>query len=317
MITVILQLRPAVAACAICLLAGSAAAAEDASRWDGDARSAVRLIAGSRPAGAAAPVRAGIEIRLKPRLAHLLALSGRCRRAAALRLHGIAEREVGRRAVAGAAAAAGRRRRGDRLRPRRDPAARDRAAGPGEAGRAASQARLRDLREAVRAGRGQRPNLRCAAGASSQDAALAAAEARVPKKAALGEGRPLAIRSVRREDGGARPRVVVDVAAPPGVASTCSPRDRRRIGRCRCPPPSTARRPACSASPSSSTARRPGRATRARSSRSPRSRARRRSRSQPVSTNSPDCANLWPACPRGRISGAGEAHNKVQLSARG
>ena len=51
----------------------------------------------------------------------------------------------------------------------------------------------------------------------AQDAALAAAEARVPQHAALGDGAPLAIRSVRREDGAGRPRVIVDVAAPAGA----------------------------------------------------------------------------------------------------
>jgi DsbC/DsbD-like thiol-disulfide interchange protein len=55
-------------------------------------------------------------------------------------------------------------------------------------------------------------------GPSSQDAALVAAEARVPKKAALGESAPLAIKSVHRENGGPRPRVLVDVAAPAGEA---------------------------------------------------------------------------------------------------
>ena len=34
-----------------------------ASPWDGDARSAARLIAGTRPSGQGAPLRAGIEIR--------------------------------------------------------------------------------------------------------------------------------------------------------------------------------------------------------------------------------------------------------------
>ena len=51
---------------------------------------------------------------------------------------------------------------------------------------------------------------------ASRAGALAEAEARVPKKLALGEGSPLAIKSVRKEDGAARPRVIVDVAAPPG-----------------------------------------------------------------------------------------------------
>jgi DsbC/DsbD-like thiol-disulfide interchange protein len=55
-----------------------------------------------------------------------------------------------------------------------------------------------------------------AGGTSSQDAALAAAEARVPKKLALGEGSPLAVKSVRRMEGATRPRVIVDVAAPAG-----------------------------------------------------------------------------------------------------
>src|SRR5262245_21994347 len=43
---------------------GAAAAGEDASRWVGDARRAVRLSAGTRQPGAAV-VRAGIEIKLK------------------------------------------------------------------------------------------------------------------------------------------------------------------------------------------------------------------------------------------------------------
>jgi DsbC/DsbD-like thiol-disulfide interchange protein len=54
-------------------------------------------------------------------------------------------------------------------------------------------------------------------GASPQEAALLAAEARVPKKVALGEGATLAVRSVRRVDGAPHGRVVVDVAAPPGT----------------------------------------------------------------------------------------------------
>jgi DsbC/DsbD-like thiol-disulfide interchange protein len=50
--------------------------------------------------------------------------------------------------------------------------------------------------------------------ASALDGALAAAEAQVPKRAALGDDAPLAVRTVRREAGGEHPRVVVDVAAP-------------------------------------------------------------------------------------------------------
>src|SRR5215470_6501091 len=65
MISKLERLRPAAAlfvAMSVIFTAG-VAAAESASRWDGDAKSAVRLIAGSSGAGKA--MRAGIEIRLK------------------------------------------------------------------------------------------------------------------------------------------------------------------------------------------------------------------------------------------------------------
>ena len=54
-------------------------------------------------------------------------------------------------------------------------------------------------------------------GEGGEDAALAASEARVPRPVGLGEGDTLSIRAIRREDGGARPRIVVDVAAPAGA----------------------------------------------------------------------------------------------------
>jgi len=47
------------------IAASSASATDDASPWDGDTRSAVRLIAGSSPAPEQAAIRAGIAIRLK------------------------------------------------------------------------------------------------------------------------------------------------------------------------------------------------------------------------------------------------------------
>jgi DsbC/DsbD-like thiol-disulfide interchange protein len=51
-------------------------------------------------------------------------------------------------------------------------------------------------------------------GATSREAALAAAETRVPRAAKLGAGGPLTITAVRREQDSKPPRVVVDVAAP-------------------------------------------------------------------------------------------------------
>src|SRR5215467_3918176 len=61
-----LRRTAAIAICAMSLLAaGNASAADDASPWDGDARSAMRVIAGSSATPERAPIRAGIEIRLK------------------------------------------------------------------------------------------------------------------------------------------------------------------------------------------------------------------------------------------------------------
>lgn len=51
-------------------------------------------------------------------------------------------------------------------------------------------------------------------GSGTEDATLDASEARVPKGAALGQAGALSIRAVHREDGGARPRILIDVAAP-------------------------------------------------------------------------------------------------------
>ncbi len=59
------SLRLAVAACTLTWIIVPVAAADEASRWDGDTRSAIRLIAGTRAAGDAV-IPAGIEIKLKP-----------------------------------------------------------------------------------------------------------------------------------------------------------------------------------------------------------------------------------------------------------
>src|SRR5262245_17696195 len=60
------RLRRSVAACVIATCTGSALAGDDASPWEGDARGAIRLIAGSRQQPGSSPLRAGIEVRLKP-----------------------------------------------------------------------------------------------------------------------------------------------------------------------------------------------------------------------------------------------------------
>jgi DsbC/DsbD-like thiol-disulfide interchange protein len=51
---------------------------------------------------------------------------------------------------------------------------------------------------------------------SGLDQHLAAFEALVPRRAKLGDAAPLAVRAVRRDTSGDRPRVIVDVATPPG-----------------------------------------------------------------------------------------------------
>src|SRR5262249_9650822 len=55
-------------------------------------------------------------------------------------------------------------------------------------------------------------------GPSPNDAALAAAEARVPKKRALGQGGALAVTSLRREDTPKGARIIVDVTTPSDAA---------------------------------------------------------------------------------------------------
>jgi DsbC/DsbD-like thiol-disulfide interchange protein len=59
--------------------------------------------------------------------------------------------------------------------------------------------------------------LKLTAGPSSEEPPLAAAEAQVPKPAMLGGAGPLAIRAAHRDTTGIRQRVTVDVAAPAGT----------------------------------------------------------------------------------------------------
>jgi len=85
---------------------------------------------------------------------------------------------------------------------------------------------------------------------SAFDAALAKADALVPKPAKPGDDAPLAVRAVRQEPGGDRPRVVVDVAAPGNEPIELFAEDRRPNGPCRCPNRPTAQAPDCTGSPS-------------------------------------------------------------------
>jgi len=201
--------------CALSLIAvGNASAADDVSRWDGDARSAMRLIAGSATTGNA--LRAGVEIRLKSGWHTYWRYPGDA---------GVPPRFdfTGSQNVKAV----------DVLWPAPQPIPEHNLVTIGYTGdvilplavvpeNSAKPVKLRlkldyAVCEALCVPAEAKAELELTAGPSSQDAALAAAEARVPKKTVLGEGSALAIKSVRREDGAGRRRVIVDVAAPVGA----------------------------------------------------------------------------------------------------
>ena len=204
----------AIGICALSLIAaGNASAAEDASRWDGDSRSAVRLIAGS---AAGSVLRAGVEIRLKSGWHTYWRYPGDA---------GVPPRFdfTGSQNVKAV----------DVLWPAPQPIPEHNLVTIGYTGdvilplavvpeNSAKPVKLRlkldyAVCEALCVPAEAKAELELTAGPSLQDAALAAAEARVPKKTVLGEGSALAIKSVRREDGAGRRRVIVDVATPVGA----------------------------------------------------------------------------------------------------
>jgi DsbC/DsbD-like thiol-disulfide interchange protein len=218
MIVTIHRLRPTAAAL-VALFAGiaSAAAADSGSPWDGDQRSAVRLIAGSRPS-ANAPVRAGIEIRLAhgwhtywrypgdagvpPRIEfkgsqNVKSVEVRYPVPKRLPEAGMVAIGYDRDVILPLALVAQDATKPVVLRLQIDYAVCEKLCAPAEG----------------------KAELTLTAGASSMEPALAAAEARVPKKRALGEAGTLGLRSIKQEEGAAKPRVVVDVAAPAGTAA--------------------------------------------------------------------------------------------------
>jgi DsbC/DsbD-like thiol-disulfide interchange protein len=210
------RLRPAAAALAVACVATAAQAGEDASRWDGDARSAVRLIAGSR-ADASAPLRAGIEIRLAPGWHTYWRYPGDA--GVPPRFDFAGSRNVDTIDVLFPA-------------PKRLPEAGLIAIGYDHnvilplAIVAQDPAKPLTLRlkldyavcEKLCVPADGKAELTLAVGPSTMEGAFAAAEARVPKRLKLNEGGTLSIRSVKREEDAPKPRVIVDVATPPGVA---------------------------------------------------------------------------------------------------
>jgi DsbC/DsbD-like thiol-disulfide interchange protein len=222
----------AISLCAVNLFAGaSRAAAEGASRWDGDSRNAARLIAGSSPAGGAASIRAGIEIRLKagwhtywrypgdagvpPRFdfagsQNVKAVDVLWPAPQRITEEGLIAIGYTGDVILPLAIEPQDRTKPVTLRLKLDYAVCEKLCVPAEA-----RAEL-VLNDGTSSPNRSSQGL-LSQGMSSQDAALIAAEARVPKKAALGEGATLAVRSVRRDDGAPRARVIVDVATPSGT----------------------------------------------------------------------------------------------------
>jgi len=197
------------------VLAAGGASAADVSRWDGDARSAARLITGARPAGPTAPLRAGIEIRLKPGWHTYWRYPGDAGVPPRFDFSGSNNVEAvelmwpapQRLPEAGLIAIGYDR---DVILPLRV-TPQDRAK-PVTLQLRLSYAICEKLCVPAEA----KVDVVLAGGPTSQDVPLAAAEAQVPKKLALGEGQALVVRSVRREEGVDRPRLMVDVAASRG-----------------------------------------------------------------------------------------------------
>lgn len=193
-----------------------ALAAEDVTLWDGDARSGVRTIAGTRPAGAAY-LRAGAEIRLKEGWHTYWRYPGDAGVPPQFSFagsHNVKQVDVSwpapKRMVDSGGTSIGYS--VGVIFPLRIV--------PQEAGTPVTL-RLRlhyAICEKLCVPAEARSELTLASGRASQDAALTAAEGRVPKRLALGEGGDLSIRALRRErDAAGKERAVVDVAGPAGV----------------------------------------------------------------------------------------------------
>jgi DsbC/DsbD-like thiol-disulfide interchange protein len=197
------------------VLAPTQGIAADASSWDGDARSAVRLLAGSRPAGSGF-LHAGIEVRLAAGWHTFWRYPGDSgippqfdfagsRNVKSVEVMWPAPQRIAEAGITTIGYEVGvifplRVIPQDATRPvelhlKLDYAICEKLCVPAE-------------------GRGK---LALSGGATSQDAALIAAEGRVPRKVRLGEGQTLAVKSVQRAAGAGKPRVVVDVVAPAGV----------------------------------------------------------------------------------------------------
>jgi DsbC/DsbD-like thiol-disulfide interchange protein len=217
--------RPNVLTAVLCsaLTCVSAAHAADASSWDGDARAAVRLIGD----GTSGTTRAGVEMRLAPGWKTYwrypgdsgvppvfdFAKSENVKSVTVLwpaphRFKDDSGNSIGYKGgvVFPLRIVARDPRQPVRLRLALDYAVCEKLCVPA---RGVAQLDLGSRQSTFAA--------RLANTSSAEQGPLAAAEASVPAPARLGDTAPLAIRALRREAGGAHPRIVVDVAAPDGT----------------------------------------------------------------------------------------------------
>jgi len=193
-----------------------AAHAADASSWDGDARSAVRLVAGS-PLGADGPLRAGVEIRLATGWKTYWRYPGdsgvppvfdfsksenvksvSIRWPAPHRFTDDGGASIGYKGgvIFPVQVVRENPKRPATLRLGLDYAVCEKLCVPAKG-------------EAV---------LELASTPSPQDSRLAGAEAQTPKPARIGDAAPFGIAAVRREPGNPHPRIVVEVTAPMAAA---------------------------------------------------------------------------------------------------
>ncbi|TMJ32327.1 MAG: cytochrome C biogenesis protein [Alphaproteobacteria bacterium] len=213
------RLRRSAAACAVvtAICVTNASAAEDASAWNGDSRSAIRLIAGSWSGEQAAPLRAGVEMRLKPGWHTYWRYPGDAgvpprfdfsgsRNLKALHMLWPAPRRIREHGLSVIGYTK------DLILPLII-VPQDRAA-PVTLHLAIDYA----VCELLCLPQQAMTELVLAQTRSSRDAALAEAQARVPRKQALGDGSTFAVRAIRREESSARSRAVIDLQAPPGAS---------------------------------------------------------------------------------------------------
>lgn len=211
-----LLLAAALGVAGIAFGAVHALASEDVTSWDGDARSGVRMIAGARPAGAVY-LRAGVEIRLLSGWHTYWRFPGDSGVPPQFDFSGsrnVKQVDVlwpaPKRMVDGGGTSIGYS--VGVIFPLRIV--------PQEVGKPTTL-RLRlqyAICEKLCVPAEGRSELLLTSGRASQDAALAAAEGRVPKRANLGEGGDLSIRALRRErDAAGKERAVVDAVGPSGL----------------------------------------------------------------------------------------------------